>query len=83
MIYGNIECVKLDGHIKAYVRIQNEWTGEVRGRLCTIHTDKDNKKWIRADTKKIYIDQEITQYLVHEQEIEKAIQFYKDNAWAH
>lgn len=30
MIYGNIECIKLDGQIKAYVRIQNEWSGEER-----------------------------------------------------
>ena len=42
-VWGNPEIVKVDGEYKAYVKVENDWSGDVRGYLRDIHMDKDGR----------------------------------------
>lgn len=74
------EIVKVNGRLKAYVEVQNDFSGEIRGGLREIH-EKDGKRTCIADGGTISLDDEYRNYARRESQIEKALKLYRDNSW--
>lgn len=75
-LYGDPECVRLNGDIMCFVRIQNEWTGEVRNRLCPIHLD-GNTYWIKADSQRVKVNRFRDDFIRKEDHIKEALEWYR------
>lgn len=73
----NHEIVRTNGELRCYVEVQNEWTGNVRYRLCTIHLDGDDYYCI-ADGARILLNEERRKFLDHEDTVKRALKFYDD-----
>ena len=68
----NSEIVRVDGSLKAYIEVQNDWTGNIRYRLCTIHIDGDDYYCI-ADGRRVILNDERRRVLDREDEIKRAL----------
>lgn len=60
-VFSDIEICKLDYTLMAYVKIQNDWTGQVRGRVYTIRR-KNGKAYVVADGQRIDVTKELERY---------------------
>lgn len=76
----HVECVRVDGTIKAYVKIQNDFTGQIRDSIKCIYLD-GNRYYITADGMKHTVNQQRDQLLQREAEIKEALRWYKETAW--
>lgn len=70
------EVIEADGNLFAYVRIQNDYTGNISGNFRRIYTDKNGKSYFKADGRNQYID--VRPYLDRRDAIAKALKFYRD-----
>lgn len=73
MIYDK-EVIRVDGNLYAYIRVQNEYTGNVSGSFRRIYKDK-NGYYAKCDGKNNYIS--IDGFLQHEALQKEAMEFYK------
>lgn len=73
----SLELVRLNGDIKAYVRVQNEWSGQITEGIRNIF-HKDDRYYIRVDGQEHKINHERDQFLMHEQHIKDALKWYKE-----
>ena len=71
----NHEIVRTNGELRCYVEVQNEWTGNVRYRLCTIHLKGDDYFCI-ADGARIILNREVREFIDHETRVRDALKFY-------
>ena len=69
--------MRVNGTMRCYVEIQNEWTGNVRYRLCTIHLTGDDY-WCTADGARMILNREVRDFIDHEKAVKDAIEFYKE-----
>ena len=69
------EVIKVDGHYKAYIGVQNDFTGQINYRLYTIYL-KDNDYYVTADGRKVIVTSQRRQCIEHEELCKKAIDFY-------
>lgn len=76
MSLWDVEITKLDGMLKAYVRIQNDYTGQISGSLRSVKK-KDGHYYVKADGADHNIDYQVSVYQNHTDYINKAVEFYK------
>lgn len=70
------ECIRCDGEIYGFVKIQDDYTGNIRPRLCTLHID-GNTYWSKADGQRIDMTNEREALLRYEDRVRSAIEFQK------
>ena len=75
MSLWSIDIQEADGNLFAYVRVQNEWTGNRSGAFRRIYTDKFGRTYFKADGQNHYID--VQSYLDRQEHIKTALEFYK------
>ncbi len=80
MSIHDIEITKLNGDYMAYVRIQNDWTGQIRGRIATI-ISANGRKHIVADGQKKDVTIQVEDYIRKEDQIKEALKWYKQTKW--
>ena len=73
----SLELVRLNGDIKAYVRIQNDWSGQITEGIRNIFL-KDDRYYIRVDGQEHNVNAERDRFLMNEQHIEDALRWYKE-----
>lgn len=71
------DLMRVDGSVRVYTRIQNEYTGQITDGIRDIFTDKSGKKYFRADHQQIFIDKEYNAFIEHENAVKSALEFYK------
>lgn len=71
------DLMRVDGSVRVYTRIQNEYTGQITDGIRDIFTDKNGKKYFRADHQQIFIDKEYNAFIEHENTVKSALDFYK------
>ena len=74
------EITRLNGDLMAYVRIQNDWTGQIRGRIATVISQK-GRKHIVADGQKKDVTIQCEDFLRKEEQIKAALDWYKKTKW--
>lgn len=77
MIYGDPEIIRVDGNLYAYVRTQNEYTGNVSGAFRRIYTDGNYGWYFKADGKNQYYNDAVNRFLASEIENKEIRDFYK------
>lgn len=75
----SFDLVRVDGSLRVYTRVQNEFTGTITDGIRDIFMDKDGRKYFRADHRTYDITDKIKAFTAHEAEIEKALEFYRKN----
>lgn len=78
MIYGDPEIVRVDGNLFAYIKVQNEYTGNVSGSFRRIYQDRKGQWYAKCDGKNQYIS--IARFLNQEYEEKKYRDFYRQYA---
>lgn len=69
---------RLDGELMAYVKVQDDWTGNIVAALRKVRMD-DEGYYFRAENRRIHINKEVESYTRRESEIEYALKFFKEN----
>ena len=73
------EVVKVDGDLKCYIGIQNDFTGTILYQIRRIYYEgKTGKHYVTADGKRVYIESEYQAELRHQEDIKDALKFYRD-----
>ena len=80
MSVHNIQITRLNCMLMAYVEIQNDWTGQIRGRIATIVNSK-GRKHIVADGSKHDVTILVEDYIRKEEQIKEALKWYKQTKW--
>lgn len=70
------EIVKVHGELKAYVEVQNEWSGAIRGGLREIHHSNEGY-WCTTDGKRVMLTHERQDFLDKEDYVKRATEYYK------
>ena len=73
----SLELVRLNGDIKAYVRVQNDWSGQITEGIRNIFSENGNN-YIRVDGQKHYINAELSRFHMNEEHIKDALKWYKE-----
>ena len=76
------EIVKVNGEYKAYVEIQNEFTGNITGRLQTIF-HKNGIDYVRADGRMLNVTNDLLNQKRYEETVKEALQYYKERMLYH
>ena len=69
------EVVRVDGSLKAYIVVQNDFTGALIGGLREIHLDGDSY-YARSDGMRVNVTEDRERYLRHEDEVKTALEWY-------
>lgn len=72
----NYELVRLNGDIKAYVRIQNDWSGQITEGIRNIFL-KDNNYYFHADGTTVNVNTRREDFLRREDQIRTALDWYQ------
>ena len=70
------EITKLDCMLMAYVRIQNDFTGQIRGRVFTIRR-KGGRDYVVADGQRLDVTNKVEEYRRRQERIDDALRWYK------
>lgn len=76
------EVIRVDCSLKAYVKIQNDWTGNISGRLYEIKENRaDNHVtfYVNADGERQDVTAEREKFLAKEDHIKRALKFYEQH----
>lgn len=76
MSLWSCEVVRLDGELKAYIGVQDDYTGRVVYSLRSLHLD-GNDYYIVADGQHINVNGYRERCLAREDEIRRALEWYK------
>lgn len=74
MLY-DFEVTRLNGDLYAFIRIQDEWTGNIKEGLRQIKLD-GNQYYIRAETQRHNVTPQVTRFKMHEDKIKSALEWY-------
>ena len=74
------EITRLNGDLMAFVRIQNDWTGQIRGRIATV-ISQNGRKHIVADGTKRDVTIQCEDFLRKEEQVKVALDWYKKTKW--
>lgn len=72
------EVVRVKGDLMAYVEIQNDWTGDIRGGLRELHIDGD-RYYVRADGNRVDVTDDRQKMLDYEDKVKRALKIMRDN----
>ena len=67
------EIIKANGELYCFVRIQNEFTGNISGAFKKVYY-KDGHHYCKADGQIQFLDEDIARYRLKESEISKLMQ---------
>lgn len=82
MSVWHCECVRVDGELMAAVRIQDDWTGNVRTTLRKIHLDpKTDHYWFSSEGQHVDATELRERFLREEDKIKEALKWYKQTNW--
>lgn len=73
----SLELVRLNGDIKAYVRIQNDWSGQITEGIRNIFL-KGDRYYINVDGQKHIVNRQREDFLMNEQHIKNALKWYTE-----
>lgn len=71
------ELVRCNGSIKAFVRIQNDWTGQIRDSIKCIIDDKNGRYHMIADGQRIDVTAAREKFIQYEEYIRECIKWRK------
>lgn len=74
------EVIRVNGDIKAYIEIQNEYTGSISCGIREIHLD-GNQRYCRADGQKINVQTQYENLLRHEDRVRQGLKLLDSNSW--
>ena len=69
------EVLRVNGSLKAYIEVQNDWNGAIIGGLRDIHLDGDTY-FARADGMRVNVTEDRDRYLQHEDTVKTALEWY-------
>lgn len=72
----NYELTRLNGDIKVFVRIQNDWSGAILEGIRNVF-NRDGKYYFRADGQAIDITKQREEWLAHEDYLRTAVNWYE------
>ena len=75
MLYDT-ELVRVDGNLYAFIRTQNEFTGNVSGSFRRIYKDKHGY-YAKADGKNNYMTSQVQSFIQREAQEKEYRDFYK------
>lgn len=70
------EVIRVNGDLKAYIGVQNDWTGNVRYGIREIHLE-GNSYYAMADGKHVDVTKLRDAYIAHEKKVEDALKWYE------
>ena len=68
------EIIEADGNLYAYVRVQNEFTGNISGSFRRIYFDKKGKPYAKVDGSNHYFINEVEAFNRRKEYIKNALQ---------
>ena len=74
MLY-DFEVTRLNGDLYAFIRIQDEWTGNIKEGLRQIKLD-GNQYYIRAETQRHNVTNQVNRFKMHEDKVKSALEWY-------
>lgn len=75
------EAIKVNGRIKMYVEIQNDFTGVIEYDVREIH-EKDGQKYIRFEGSRLLVDDDVNRLKNYLQNVGEWKKAYDATAWA-
>ena len=76
MAIWDAEIVKADGNMYAFIRVQNDFTGNVSGSFRRIYKDK-NGFYAKVDGSNHYFNNEVARFTAYQEQIRDALEFRK------
>ena len=70
------EIVKVNGELYAFVRVQNDFTGNISGAFRRIYKDK-NGYYCKVDGSNKYFNNQVEAFKKRDAEIKTAMEFYR------
>ena len=71
----DFEITRLNGELKCYVRIQNDWSGQIRDWLRDIFLDGDTY-YCKADGARLNLTTAVRDFKLREDKINTALDWY-------
>ena len=75
MATWSTDIIEVDGKLFAYVRLQNEFSGNVSGHFRRIYYDKSGRSYFKADGYNQYVD--VRSFKNYQDRVKEALEFYK------
>lgn len=72
----NYELTQLNGDIKVFVRVQNDWSGAITEGIRNIF-NKNGIYYFRADGQEVNVTEQRAKWIAHEEYIRKAVDWYE------
>ena len=69
------EVLRVDGDLKAYIEVQDDFTGNIRGGLRDIHLE-GNTYFARADGNRVNVTEARDNFLRYESKVKDALEWY-------
>lgn len=69
------EILRVDGDLKAYIEVQDDYTGNIRGGLRDIHLEGNNY-YVRADGNRVDVTEARDNFLRYEDKVKSALDWY-------
>lgn len=69
------EVVRVDGDLKVYIKVQDDYYGTIKGSLRDIHLDGD-MYYCRADGHRIDVTDARRNFLAYEDKVKSALDWY-------
>lgn len=76
MAIWDVEIVKADGNMYAFIRVQNDFTGNISGSFRRIYKDK-NGFYAKVDGSNHYFNNEVARFTAYQEQIRDALEFRK------
>ena len=70
------EAIRVDGHLFAYIKVQNDYSGNVSGSFRRIYQDKNGHYYAKADGSNQNMYNQVNRLLAYEERLKKMMDFY-------
>lgn len=78
MSLWHYELCRLDGDIRVYVKTQDDYSGNINEGIRQTFCDEEGY-YFRADGKKYYINTQREEFLIYEDNVNRALKIMRDN----
>ena len=70
------EIIRVDGNLFTYVRVQNDYNGNISGSFRRVYQDKDKHYYAKADGRNQNMDAQVQRFLAYEIRQKEYKEFY-------
>lgn len=70
------EILRVDGHLFVYVRVQNDYSGNISGSFRRIYQDKNGDYYAKADGTNQNLTNQVNRFLASENKQKEITDFY-------